>query len=117
MNPTFLILAAGLGTRIKSKLAKVLHRAGGLTLVEHVVRAALGVTPANKIVVVLGHQAEHVKAALEPYGIRFAIQSEPKGTGHAVLCCREAVQHEDGPVVVAYGDCPLLTTGTFRGLI
>lgn len=117
MNPTFLILAAGLGTRMKSKLAKVLHRAGGLTLVEHVVRAALGVTPAHKIIVVLGHQADQVKATLEPYGVRFAMQLEPKGTGHAVLCCQEAVQQEDGPVVVAYGDCPLLTTATFRALI
>ncbi len=117
MNPTFLILAAGLGTRMKSKLAKVLHRAGGLSLVEHVVRAALGVTPAHKIIVVIGHQADHVKATLEPYGVRFALQAEPKGTGHAVLCCRETAGQEDGPVVVAYGDCPLLTTATFRALI
>jgi bifunctional UDP-N-acetylglucosamine pyrophosphorylase/glucosamine-1-phosphate N-acetyltransferase len=102
---------------MKSKMAKVLHRAGGLALVEHVVRAALDVTPPESIVVVLGYQAEQVRAALERYGVRFAIQPEPKGTGHAVLCCRDTVRHTGGPVVVAYGDCPLLTADTFRGLI
>jgi bifunctional UDP-N-acetylglucosamine pyrophosphorylase/glucosamine-1-phosphate N-acetyltransferase len=117
MDPTFLILAAGLGTRMKSKMAKVLHRAGGLALVEHVVRAALGVTSPANIVVVLGYQADKVRAALERYGVRFAVQPEPKGTGHAVLCCRDAVGGQEGPVVVAYGDCPLLTHTTFRSLI
>jgi len=117
MDPTFLILAAGLGTRMKSKMAKVLHRAGGLALVEHVVRAALGVTSPANIVVVLGYQADKVRMALERYGVRFVLQAEPKGTGHAVLCCRDLVTHHAGPVVVAYGDCPLLTSATFRSLI
>ncbi len=117
MDPIFLILAAGLGTRMKSKMAKVLHRAGGLALVEHVVRAALGTTSPDRIVVVLGHQADQVRAVLERYGVRFALQPEPKGTGHAVLCCRDAVREEQGPLVVAYGDCPLLTSATFQSLI
>ena len=69
MKPTFVILAAGLGTRMRSKRAKVLHRAGGLALVEHVVRSARGVTDADRIVVVLGHQADEVKAVLAPYGV------------------------------------------------
>jgi bifunctional UDP-N-acetylglucosamine pyrophosphorylase/glucosamine-1-phosphate N-acetyltransferase len=117
MDPTFLILAAGLGTRMKSKMAKVLHRAGGLALVEHVVRAALGVASPAKIVVVLGHQADRVRVVLERYGVQFAYQAEPRGTGHAVLCCRETVQGDPGPLVVAYGDCPLLTSATFGSLI
>src|SRR5215831_13517983 len=117
MDPTFLILAAGLGTRMKSKMAKVLHRAGGLALLEHVVRAALEVTSPANVVVVLGYQADKVRAALERYGVRFALQPEPRGTGHAVLCCREAVSDQNGPLVVAYGDCPLLTSTTFGSLI
>ena len=117
MNVTFVILAAGLGTRMKSKRPKVLHRAGGLTLVEHVIRSALGVTSADHIVIVVGHQADAVRSALAPYGVRFATQTEQKGTGHAVLCCQPLLESEPGLVVVAYGDCPLLTADTFRRLV
>jgi bifunctional UDP-N-acetylglucosamine pyrophosphorylase / glucosamine-1-phosphate N-acetyltransferase len=116
MNINVVILAAGLGTRMKSKRAKVLHRAGGLTLVEHVVHAALGVTTADRIVVVVGHQADEVKAVLEPLGVRFAVQTEQKGTGHALMMCRDAVPH-DGLLVVGYGDTPLLSASTFQRLV
>ena len=98
-------------------MQRSLHRAGGLALVEHVVRSARGVTDADRIVVVLGHQADEVKAVLAPYGVRFAIQAEQRGTGHAVASAREACGNDSGPVVVAYGDSPLLTTATFQGLI
>ncbi len=116
MNTNVVILAAGLGTRMKSKRAKVLHRAGGLPLVEHVVHAALGITSADRIVVVVGHQAEEVKSALAHTGVRFAVQTEQKGTGHALLMCRESVPH-DGFLVVGYGDVPLLASETFQRLI
>ncbi len=116
MNINVVILAAGLGTRMKSKRAKVLHRAGGLALVEHVVNAALGVTTPDRVVVVVGHQAEQVQAILKHTGVRFAVQSEQKGTGHALMMCRDAVPH-DGLLVVGYGDVPLLSAGTFRQLI
>src|SRR5579864_7156844 len=76
------ILAAGLGTRMNSKRAKVLHRAGGLTLVEHVVQAAAGITPPGHITVVIGSQADQVKAALSHSGVQFVHQKEQKGTGH-----------------------------------
>jgi bifunctional UDP-N-acetylglucosamine pyrophosphorylase / glucosamine-1-phosphate N-acetyltransferase len=112
-----IILAAGLGTRMKSKHAKVLHRAGGLTLIEHVVQAASGITGAEHITVVIGHQAEQVKQRLQGTGVRFVQQSEQKGTGHAVLACRRALQSEDGLVVVLYGDCPLLSKDTLRELV
>ncbi len=79
------ILAAGLGTRMKSKRAKVLHRAGGMTLIEHVVNAASGIAPAQHVTVVVGHQAEQVRALLAPSGVRFVDQTEQKGTGHALL--------------------------------
>ena len=102
------ILAAGLGTRMKSKRAKVLHRAGGLTLVEHVVNAATGITPPEQITVVVGCQAEQVKAALAHSGVRFVEQKEQKGTGHALRMCREALSAQGGLVVLTYGDGPLL---------
>ncbi|RPI18088.1 MAG: bifunctional N-acetylglucosamine-1-phosphate uridyltransferase/glucosamine-1-phosphate acetyltransferase, partial [Acidobacteriales bacterium] len=114
---TVLILAAGLGTRMKSKRAKVLHRAGGRTLVEHVVEAALAVAPPERICVVVGHQAEQVQATLEDQGVRFAVQAEQLGTGHAVTVCRKAAGAQDGLVVVLYGDCPLLTPETLRQLV
>jgi bifunctional UDP-N-acetylglucosamine pyrophosphorylase/glucosamine-1-phosphate N-acetyltransferase len=116
MSANVVILAAGLGTRMKSKRAKVLHRAGGLALVEHVVRATLGVASPDRIVVVVGHQAELVTGALRPYGVRFVEQTEQKGTGHALMMCRAAVPDE-GLLVVGYGDTPLLSAGTFRKLI
>jgi bifunctional UDP-N-acetylglucosamine pyrophosphorylase/glucosamine-1-phosphate N-acetyltransferase len=111
------ILAAGLGTRMKSKHAKVLHRAGGLTLIEHVVRAASAITAADHVTVVIGHQREQVKQRLASTGVRFVEQSEQKGTGHAVMACRAALESEDGLVVVLYGDCPLLSPDTLRELV
>lgn len=110
------ILAAGLGTRMKSKKAKVLHEAGGLTIVEHVIRAATHLAPPENITLVVGHQAERVQAAMQHYGVRFALQSEQKGTGHALLCAgAEGKQH--GHTIVLYGDTPLLTIRTLDNLL
>jgi bifunctional UDP-N-acetylglucosamine pyrophosphorylase/glucosamine-1-phosphate N-acetyltransferase len=111
------ILAAGLGTRMKSKRAKVLHRAGGLTLIEHVVQTSTGITPPEHVTVVVGHQADEVQAVLARSGVRFAGQSEQKGTGHAVMMCREALAAQGGYVVVLYGDCPLLSLATLNELV
>src|ERR1700677_4456737 len=93
---TVIILAAGLGTRMKSRKAKVLHRAGGKTLIEHVVDTALQLTSADRIAVVVGHQAQEVRKAVKHPGIRFVEQNEQKGTGHAVMVCREALGTQDG---------------------
>jgi bifunctional UDP-N-acetylglucosamine pyrophosphorylase / glucosamine-1-phosphate N-acetyltransferase len=111
------LLAAGLGTRMKSKMAKVLHRAGGMALVEHVVRTALELTSPERIVVVVGHQSDKVRATLAGYGVRFAEQREQKGTGHALLCAREELASHDGLLMTLYGDCPLLEAATLRKLI
>lgn len=111
------ILAAGLGTRMKSKKAKVLHRAGGLILAEHVVRAATAIAPAGRIAVVVGHQGDQVRAALPHSGLAFAEQTEQKGTGHALLMARAALEPHGGRVVVLYGDSPLLLGDTLRRLI
>jgi len=111
------ILAAGLGTRMKSRRAKVLHRAGGMTLVEHVVDAARAIAPAYNITVVVGHQAEQVRSLLAPGGVQFVEQAEQKGTGHALLACRPSLASEPGLVVVLYGDCPLLSPATLAELV
>ena len=112
-----IILAAGLGTRMKSKRAKVLHRAGGLTLIEHVVHAAAGVTSPERITVVVGCQADQVKKALAHSGTQFVEQMEQKGTGHALMMCRQLLAQQRGLVVVTYGDGPLLSTTTLQELI
>jgi bifunctional UDP-N-acetylglucosamine pyrophosphorylase/glucosamine-1-phosphate N-acetyltransferase len=111
------ILAAGLGTRMKSKRAKVLHRAGGLTLIEHVVHAAGTIAPAANATVVVGHQADQVRALLAPSGVHFVEQTEQKGTGHAMLACRPSLSSKPGLVVVLYGDCPLLSPATLAELV
>ena len=118
MDPrvSVVILAAGLGTRMKSKTVKVLHRAGGLTVVEHVVRTGQAVAASADIVVITGHQAERVQQTLVPYQVRFALQPEPKGTGHAVKCA-EAELPKDGLLLVLYGDAPLISVDTVHRLI
>jgi bifunctional UDP-N-acetylglucosamine pyrophosphorylase/glucosamine-1-phosphate N-acetyltransferase len=116
MNTNVVILAAGLGTRMRSKRAKVLHRAGGLALIEQVAAAARAVTPAERMVIVTGHQAAQVEELLAPLGTRFARQAEQKGTGHAVACARRAVVDEDGLLMVLYGDTPLLSAATLLRL-
>src|SRR5208283_4422512 len=110
-----LILAAGKGTRLKSSLAKVLHAAGGRPLVEHVVRACAGVGP-KKIIVVLGHQAEKVQAAVEPLAAETVLQQPQNGTGHAVLVAKRTIGNAKY-VVVLPGDAPLVRTETLRALI
>ena len=116
-NVTVVILAAGLGTRMKSRKAKVLHRAGGKTLLQHVVDSALALTPAERIFVVVGHQAETVRASVETPGVCFIEQTEQKGTGHAVMTGREAMEGLDGYLMVLYGDSPLLRVETLARLI
>ena len=114
---TVVILAAGLGTRMKSRKAKVLHRAGGKTLVEHAVDTALALTPAERVFVVVGHQAQRVRAVIATPGIDFIEQTEQLGTGHALLAGRQTLSPLDGYLVIVYGDGPLLRAATVRRLI
>src|SRR3954465_15835233 len=99
-NVSVVILAAGLGTRMKSKTAKVLHEVAGDTLLNHIIRAALHVAPPQRIVAVIGYQAEKVRESVRISGIRFAEQIEQKGTAHAVLCADDAVDVEDGQLLI-----------------
>ncbi len=102
---------------MKSKMAKVLHRAGGKTLIEHAVETALEIAPAERIFVVVGHQAERVRAAARTPGIGFIEQAEQLGTGHALLVGRAALAKLDGYLAIIYGDGPLLRASTLRRLI
>ena len=110
-----IILAAGKGTRLKSALAKVLHRAGGRSLVEHVVRACLPLK-AREIVAVVGHQAEDVTAVVAPLGVRTVLQQPQRGTGHAMLVARRAIPSRAKFAIVLPGDAPLIRTETLVAL-
>jgi bifunctional UDP-N-acetylglucosamine pyrophosphorylase/glucosamine-1-phosphate N-acetyltransferase len=102
---------------MKSRKAKVLHQAGGKTLVGHVVSTALQIAPAERIFVVVGHQADEVRRAITTPGIGFIEQKEQKGTGHALLVGREALAPLDGYLVIVYGDGPLLRASTLERMI
>ncbi len=109
------ILAAGKGTRLKSSLAKVLHRAGGRTLVEQIVRTCEPLK-ARGTVVVVGHQAEQVSAVIEPLGAVTVLQQPQHGTGHAVQVAKRALGRAKIAVVLP-GDAPLVRTETLKALI
>jgi bifunctional UDP-N-acetylglucosamine pyrophosphorylase / glucosamine-1-phosphate N-acetyltransferase len=111
------ILAAGKGTRMRSSLPKVLHRAAGRSLIEHVMRAADAVAPATTVVVV-GHQAADVKASLTPRpGLRFAIQEPQLGTGHALLQAQRELAGATGTLLLLSGDVPLLRAQTLTEVV
>ncbi|MFI1470722.1 bifunctional UDP-N-acetylglucosamine diphosphorylase/glucosamine-1-phosphate N-acetyltransferase GlmU [Streptomyces wuyuanensis] len=113
------VLAAGEGTRMKSKTPKVLHEIAGRSLVGHVVSAARELEP-EQLVVVVGHASEQVKGHLAAHyeGTRTAFQAEQNGTGHAVrMALEELSQAPDGTVVVVCGDTPLLSGETLSALV
>jgi bifunctional UDP-N-acetylglucosamine pyrophosphorylase/glucosamine-1-phosphate N-acetyltransferase len=111
-----LILAAGEGTRMKSSMAKVLHTLCGTSMIRHVVTAVRALTP-KRIIVIVGHQAEAVKAELAGEELEFVTQTERNGTAHAVLMAEPLLDGYAGTLLVLNGDTPLLTPGTLRGLI
>jgi bifunctional UDP-N-acetylglucosamine pyrophosphorylase/glucosamine-1-phosphate N-acetyltransferase len=109
------ILAAGKGTRLKSKLPKVLHRIAGLPLLAHVVRAANSIVAPADIFCIIGHEAERVRAEIAPLGTKFIEQVEQRGTGHALMQCREALAGYDH-VLVLSGDVPLIRPETIAAV-
>ncbi len=109
------ILAAGKGTRLKSSLAKVLHRAGGRTLVEHIVRACEPLKP-RETVVVVGHQAEQVAAIVEPLDAVTVMQQPQNGTGHALQVAKRALGRAKFAIVLP-GDAPLVRMETLKALV
>jgi bifunctional UDP-N-acetylglucosamine pyrophosphorylase/glucosamine-1-phosphate N-acetyltransferase len=116
VSPTVVILAAGLGTRMKSGLAKALHPLADRPLVQHVLNASRAVDP-GKIIIVLGHQADRVRAAVNGYKLEFVLQYEQLGTGHAVRQAKEAIVGAAGPVMVLSADTPLLTGKTLKAVL
>ena len=114
-KPAVVILAAGKGTRLKSSRPKVLHEIGGKPLLAHVIAAATKVVAPADIFVVIGHQAERVKAAVAGTGVRFVEQAEQLGTGHAIQCAREAITGYEN-ILVLSGDVPLIRPETIERL-
>ena len=105
------IMAAGKGTRLKSKHPKVLHEVGGKPLLAHVVAAALQVAARKDIYAIIGHEAERVRDAVAGFGINFVLQQPQRGTGHALMCVGPAIK-DYGSVIVLSGDAPLITPET-----
>jgi len=116
MKPTVVILAAGLGTRMKSDLAKALHPLAGRPLVQYVLEAAAGVGP-EKIVLVLGHQADKVRSAVGAFSLEIVLQAEQLGTGHAVQQAMETISKGTGPIIILCADTPLIAAKTLKDLI
>jgi bifunctional UDP-N-acetylglucosamine pyrophosphorylase/glucosamine-1-phosphate N-acetyltransferase len=108
------ILAAGKGTRMRSQIPKVLHTLAGKPMVQHVLESASGLQP-NRTHVVIGHGAEQLREALAEHSIQFAVQTEQKGTGHAVAQALE--QLGSGKVLILYGDVPLLQRKSLSELL
>ena len=107
------ILAAGKGTRLKSKHPKVLHEIAGRSLLGHVIAAAAQVVEPSSIFAIIGHEADRVRKATESYGVNFVEQREQRGTGHAIMQCREALAGFDH-VLVLSGDVPLIRPETIQ---
>ncbi|MES1257943.1 MAG: bifunctional UDP-N-acetylglucosamine diphosphorylase/glucosamine-1-phosphate N-acetyltransferase GlmU [Acidobacteriota bacterium] len=111
------ILAGGQGTRMKSRMAKVLHRAGGKALLEHAIDAARAVAPAERVFVVAGHQADAVRAVAEAAGVGVIHQKEQLGTGHAVMCGEAQLAGLGGLLIVLNGDCPMIRPESVEQLV
>ena len=109
-------MAAGKGTRLKSQLPKVLHEVGGKTLLAHVIAAATRVVPASDVFAIIGHEADRVRAAVAETGVNFVLQSEQRGTGHALMVARDVLSTYDH-VIVLSGDAPQITPQTIAKLL
>jgi bifunctional UDP-N-acetylglucosamine pyrophosphorylase/glucosamine-1-phosphate N-acetyltransferase len=124
-----MILAAGLGTRMKSRRAKVLHELAGRPLIAHVLRAIFKLAP-EAVFTVVGHQADEVERVVRDYAaefvefdpkaspeLQFVQQTEQKGTGHAVMAARDPLANRPGPLVIVAGDAPLIEGATLGHLV
>ena len=109
------IMAAGKGTRLKSKHPKVLHEVGGKPLLAHVIAAASQLIASDHIFAIVGHEAELVERAVKDTGVQFVRQEPQRGTGHALMCARDAVQGYE-TVIVLSGDAPLISSATIEKL-
>src|SRR5579875_2373014 len=115
------IMAAGKGTRLKSRRPKVLHEIGGRSLLHHVIDAAKTIVPAERIYCIIGHEKERVREAVSHTGVGFVLQAEQRGTGHALQMVKAefAVSGTKPPanLLVLSGDVPLIRPETIRALM
>ena len=111
-----LILAAGLGTRMKSSKAKVLHELMGRPMIMHVMDTVeqLGL---DHVYVIVGHQKEKVAELISEYKAGYIVQEKQRGTGHAVLCAEEALLNKGGTVLILSGDVPLIRPETLQAML
>ena len=114
--PIVLLLAAGQGTRLKSRTIKLLHPVAGQPMVTWVARAARAIAP-SRVVAVVGYQADRVKDALAELCDAFVLQAEQRGTGHAVLTAEREAAKGAGTIVILNGDLPNLDAATLRALL
>ncbi|MGE4213394.1 MAG: bifunctional UDP-N-acetylglucosamine diphosphorylase/glucosamine-1-phosphate N-acetyltransferase GlmU [Anaerotignaceae bacterium] len=114
-NLKAIILAAGEGTRMKSKIPKVLHKVMNKPMVERVIEAAQGVG-ARQVAVVVGHKADMVKEAVKNEKVSFALQQKQLGTGHAVMQAIDFID-DDKDIIILYGDTPLIKQETLKNLV
>jgi bifunctional UDP-N-acetylglucosamine pyrophosphorylase/glucosamine-1-phosphate N-acetyltransferase len=110
------IMAAGKGTRLKSKHPKVLHEVGGKPLLAHVISAASKVVAPQDIYAIVGHEADLVQKTVGGTGVGFVRQEPQRGTGHALMCARDALRGYE-TVLVLSGDAPLITSATIGQLL
>lgn len=110
-----LILAAGEGTRMKSKLPKVSHKICGKPIVQHVIDTvkSMGI---DDVIVVVGHKADQVKECINS-DVKFVLQENQLGTGHAVMCSQDFIKDNVGVTLLLYGDTPLVSKDTLSSLI
>ena len=112
---TSVILAAGMGTRMKSAMPKVLHKVCGKALCKWVIDASKE-AGADKVVTIIGHGADMVRPQIEN-DTEIAVQAEQKGTGHAVMQAADFIRESQGSVVILNGDTPLIKAETIKKAI
>jgi bifunctional UDP-N-acetylglucosamine pyrophosphorylase / glucosamine-1-phosphate N-acetyltransferase len=114
------IMAAGKGTRLKSKRPKVLHEIGGRALLLHVIAAAKTVVPADHIYCIIGHESDRVRTAVASTGVQFVLQPEQRGTGHAMQMLKADFELSGAPLpkhlLVLSGDVPLIRPETIAAV-
>lgn len=122
MNPIIVILAGGLGKRMKSELPKILHLVGNLPMLVRVIYEARKLNP-QRIMIVVGQYKNIIEQTILKYttmnDISFCIQEIPLGTGHAIQCCIDCLKNEnlESKVLILQGDCPLMTSETVRPML
>lgn len=116
MQLAVLVLAAGKGTRMKSRIPKILHPILGIPMIKYVLNSVNELKP-DRVVMVVGREDDRIQHALENYKIVYALQSEQLGTGHAAKCAESAFKRFNGNILIINGDFPLITSKTLKNFV